>query len=136
MGGRPCVSGGSRSEAGLAPGRPRSWQDDGVQDHITINDHDGVASMTFGCGTLPVDAAITAAGHEPNGYFWEGVTEYVAPELAAQIVLDCEGDAFYARGDRALLDRLRGELAPYLVDSEKLTRLIADATATGFRFDD
>ena len=36
----------------------------------------GSCSLTFECGDLPADVAAFAAGHVPNGYFWEGVVQY------------------------------------------------------------
>jgi hypothetical protein len=42
-----------------------------------------------------VDGAIKEAGHEPNGYFWEGVARYLvqteAPVLEDRIFYDPEG---------------------------------------------
>jgi len=43
-----------------------------VPDHIKLIDVAGSSSLLFECGDLPADAAVLAAGHEPNGYFWEG----------------------------------------------------------------
>jgi hypothetical protein len=40
--------------------------------YSTILDIDGNHSLSFYCGELPADEAVSAAGHEPNGYFWEG----------------------------------------------------------------
>lgn len=75
-------------------------------------------------------------GHEPNGYFWEGVLEYLAPGLLAQVELDPEAGMFCARGDRAVLTQLREELEQYLGDPERIARLIREAEASGFQFDD
>lgn len=103
---------------------------------MSLIDVAGSSSLIFGCGDLPVDAAIFAAGHEPNGYFWEGVVEYLTTGRALAIELDCEAGMFCARGTHALLDQLRGELEEYLDDPGKIARLIADAEAAGFHFDD
>jgi len=47
-----------------------------------------------------VDGAIKEVGHEPNGYFWEGVARYLvqteAPALADRIFYDPEGSMFCA----------------------------------------
>lgn len=96
----------------------------------------GSSSLTFACRDLPADAAVIAAGHEPNGYFWEGVAKYVAAGLLSQVELDCEAGMFCARGDRAVLGQLREELAGYLDSPEKIARLIREAEASGFQFDD
>jgi hypothetical protein len=60
-------------------------------------------SLTFECGDLPADAAVVAAGHVPNGYFWEGIVQYLAGGLLSQVELDPETDMFCATGDRAVL---------------------------------
>jgi hypothetical protein len=107
-----------------------------VGDHMSLIDVAGSSSLIFGCGDLPVDAAIFAAGHEPNGYFWEGVVEYLTTGRSLAVELDCEAGMFCARGERAQLDQLRGELEGYLDDPEKIGQLIAEAEAAGFQFDD
>jgi hypothetical protein len=48
----------------------------------------GSYSLTFECGDLPADVAVFAAGHVPNGYFWEGVVQYFAGGLLSQVELD------------------------------------------------
>jgi hypothetical protein len=96
----------------------------------------GSSSLLFKCGDLPADAAVLAAGHEPNGYFWEGVLRYLAGGLLTQIELDPEAGMFCARGDRAVLGQLYEELEKYLDDPERTARLIREAEASGFQFDD
>ena len=96
----------------------------------------GSYSLTFECGKLPADAAVFATGHEPNGYFWEGVAQYVAGHMLSGVELDPEAGMFCARGDRAALEGLRDVLAGYLDDPEKAARLIREAEAAGFQFDD
>ncbi len=107
-----------------------------VPDHIRLIDVAGSPSLLFRCGDLPADAAVLAAGHEPNGYFWEGVLEYLAPGVLAQVELDPEAGMFCARGDRAVLSQLREELEEYLGRPERIARLIGEAEASGFQFDD
>jgi hypothetical protein len=107
-----------------------------MPDHMNLIDVDGSFSLTFGCGELPADAAIFAAGHEPNGYFWEGVVEYLDGSLASRVELDSEAGSFYARGDRQLLAQLRELLAVYLDNPEMIARLIREAETSGFQFDD
>ena len=81
-----------------------------VPDHIKLIDVAGSSSLLFGCGNLPADAAVLAAGHEPNGYFWEGVLQYLAGGPLTRVELDPESGMFCARGDRGVLDQLREEL--------------------------
>ena len=107
-----------------------------MTDHPRLFDVDGSYSLTFGCGDLPADTAIFAAGHEPNGYFWAGVIEYLTRDRPLQVELDPEAGAFFARGDRAVLDQLREELEGYLDDPARTARLIGEAEAAGFQFDD
>lgn len=107
-----------------------------VPDHMRLTDVAGLSSLTFACGGLPADVAVFAAGHEPNGPFWEGVVEYLSAGTPLQVELDCEADMFCARGDRALLGQLREELEGYLDDPERIARLIREAEASGFQFDD
>jgi len=103
---------------------------------MNLLDLDGSFSLTFDCGDLPADAAIFAAGHEPNGYFWEGVVEYLTRGRELPVELDCEAGMFCATGDRDHLGQLREELEAYLDDPEKTARLIREAEAAGFQFDD
>lgn len=107
-----------------------------MPDHIEFIDVSDVSSLTFACGSLPADAAVFAAGHEPNGYFWEGVAQYLAAGLVSQVELDSEAGMFCARGNRALLGQLGEELEGYLDDPERIAGLITEAEASGFQFDD
>jgi len=93
-------------------------------------------SLTFACGQLPADEAIAAAGHEPNGYLWEGMVQYLLPELANQVELDSEAGTFAAKGDPAVLGRLRALNDPFLDDGEQVAAAIRAAEASGFQFDD
>lgn len=107
-----------------------------VTNFSTMHDINGSISLTFYCGELPADAAIGAAGHEPNGYFWEGLVQYLAPELAAQVELDSEAGMFAASGDPAVLEQIRALIDPYLGDGERVATTILEAEASGFQFDD
>jgi len=76
----------------------------------------GRFSLLLHAGTTPVDALAEKLGHEPNGYFWEGVARRLvateAPSLEDQFDYDPEGDMFCAHGeDRAALEAL-SELGP------------------------
>jgi hypothetical protein len=81
-----------------------------VPHHMNILDVAGSSSLAFECGELPADAGVFAAGHIPNGYFWEGIVQYLTGDVASQAELDCEAGMFCARGDRGVLDQLREEL--------------------------
>lgn len=102
----------------------------------TISEYDGQYSMTFGCGELPADAGVVAAGHEPNGYFWEGLASYVAPELVERVELDSEGGAFFAEGSLEDLEQLQARLEPLLVSPDTVRELVGRAEADGVEFDD
>ncbi|SPT52500.1 Uncharacterised protein [Actinomyces bovis] len=80
---------------------------------------------------------IQSLGHEPNGYFWEGVVRWLIDhgELP-DVQTDPEGTMFYAYGDRADAEELATRLMRYLTDSEAITRLVTQADAVGFDFDD
>ena len=108
----------------------------GVPDHTNMIDVGGAISLTFYCGELPAEAAIIAAGHEPNGYFWEGMIQYLAPTLADQVDLDSEAGMFSAEGDLAVLEQIRVLIDPYLDDGERVATAIREAEASGFQFDD
>jgi hypothetical protein len=61
-----------------------------VPGHIKLIDVAGWSSLLFKCGGLPADVAVLAAGHAPNGYFWEAVMRYLAGGLLTQVELDPE----------------------------------------------
>lgn len=105
-------------------------------DLLRVVESDGSFSCTFYCGELPADEAVIASGHEPNGYFWEGLVRYLAPDLAEQLELDSEGGMFTAYGDMDVMERLRELLRPYLADGQRVTSVIRDVEAAGFEFDD
>ena len=126
----------SPSRVGATAGPPaRSIYDHRVT-YTRIHDFDGEHVLSFDCGDLPADPAVTAAGHEPNGYFWEGVVTYLAPELADALELDSEAGMFSAAGQRAQLEQLRGVLEPVLSSSAETAAVIARAESAGFPFDD
>lgn len=106
-----------------------------MPNHTKIVDIDGSNSLTFYCGELPADGAISAAGHEPNGYFWEGIVRYLAP-APEKVELDSEAGMFAAYGDRATLEQLQTLLDPYLDDGERVAVAVREAEASGFKFDD
>jgi Immunity protein 51 len=103
---------------------------------MSIMKIDGEHSLTFYCGELPVDDEIVLAGHEPNGYFWEGIATFLRPDLADRIELDSEGGMFSASGSRRDLMQLRGSLQPMLRDPGSIRALIERAQTQGFEFED
>lgn len=109
---------------------------DPVPNHMILHDADGSPSLTFYCGDLPCDESIVASGHEPNGYFWEGMVEYLAPTLAEELELDSEAGMFAAYAPRATLEQLQALLSPYLDDGALLAAAIKEAEGSGFEFDD
>ena len=100
-----------------------------------LDEIEGDFSLTFYCGELPADNAVVATGHEPNGYFWEGVAQYVF-EDAEDLEFDSEGSMFCASGDRSTLEALRLAMSGYLTDAGAITALVQRAEADGFEFDD
>jgi len=107
-----------------------------VPNHMQLVESDGSFSLTFSCGDLPADTAIVATGHEPNGYFWEGMVRYLAPHLAEQVELDAEAGLFAAYGERAALEDVEALLRPYLDEGERVAATIRAAEESGFEFDD
>lgn len=97
----------------------------------------GNYSLLLNAGETPSDEAVTALDHEPNGYFWEGVAQRVAPELVKQVGLDSEGGMFCAYGtNRAVLEQLGAALAVVVNDPAKVRDVVSSAEADGFEFDD
>ncbi|MCA9547711.1 MAG: hypothetical protein KC613_25080 [Myxococcales bacterium] len=107
-------------------------------------EHEGNHSLILPVCTWPeADAVVEAAGHTPNGYFWEGIVRRlieVDAELAAHadgMDFDPEGDTFVAYGaDPAPLKALDKALRALLGDPPALAALLAAADAEGFDFDD
>lgn len=77
---------------------------------MTVNLHDfgSKHSLTLEASGLAADAAVVAAGHEPNGYFWEGLVQFAWPDIAERLDFDSEaGDVLRGRefeGPRAAQD--------------------------------
>jgi hypothetical protein len=108
---------------------------------LRVTEHEGGISLLLDCGTTTVDGAIRDAGHEPNGYFWEGIAQlFVRGELAeldGAFSFDPEAGMFCANGeDRAALERLGAAMAIVANDPAKLVAMIEAAKADGFAFDD
>lgn len=100
-----------------------------------ILDAGGRQSLVFYCGDLPADEAAVGAGYEPNGYFWEAVARFLAPDLVAAVELDSEGGMFDAVGDRADIERLQDAIEPVLASREAIRVLIDSAESVGFQLD-
>jgi hypothetical protein len=106
-----------------------------------IEVEDGRWVLTLEAGATAVDDVIVELGHEPNGYFWEGIVEFLvadeATQLAGRFDSDPEAGAYVAIGaDRAALEQLGGLLSRLANDESLLRALVAKAEATGFAFDD
>ncbi|MGW9438052.1 Imm51 family immunity protein [Streptomyces sp. NPDC055607] len=103
---------------------------------VNLHDVGGSHSLTFDTGGLAVDAVVVAAGHEPNGYFWEGLVRFAWPEVAERLGFDSEAGMFCATGSAGDLARLRTAVESVLMDSEKVLEIIARGESSGFEFDD
>lgn len=101
----------------------------------------GSYSLLLNAGTTDVDDVIEELGHEPNGYFWEGIAQLLvsteAPALEGRFSYDPEGDMFVAYGpDRDALVELSTLMSAVATDAERARQLITSAKADGFEFDD
>jgi hypothetical protein len=97
--------------------------------------------LSLEAGATPVDDVIAELGHEPNGYFWEGIVEILvqseAKDLDGRFDSDPEAGAYVAlSADRAVLERLGSLLGRLANDAALLRALVAKAEADGFQFDD
>ena len=101
----------------------------------------GNFSLVLHAGSTPVDEVIAELGHEPNGYFWEGVAQLVvdaeAPHLRGRFAYDPEAGMFCAYGtDRGALEELATHLAAVATDAGRARLVVTKAEAEGFEFDD
>jgi hypothetical protein len=103
---------------------------------ITVHDHDDSHSLTFDTGVLAADPAVAAAGHEPNGYFWEGLVQFAWPEIAERLEFDSEAGMFCAIGGQEDLARLRAAVEPVIASPDAVRDIIARAQSAGVEFDD
>ena len=103
---------------------------------ITVNTTADPASLTFSCGEQAADAAIIAAGHEPNGYFWEGIVGILDEQLADALDLDSEAGMFCAYGSPEAVTALHALLAPLIESPDAITEVIARAEDGAVEFDD
>ncbi|WP_338493609.1 Imm51 family immunity protein [Streptomyces sp. SJL17-4] len=103
---------------------------------INLHDFDGEHSLTLNAGGLPVGAAVAAAGHEPNGCFWEGLVQFAWPDLAESLDFDSEAGMFCAVGSLGDLTRLKEALESVITSPGAASDIIDRATTPGFEFDD
>jgi hypothetical protein len=101
----------------------------------------GRFSLLLVAGMTQVDELIEKLGHEPNGYFWEGVAQLLvrtqAPELGGRFEYDPEGGMFCAHGsDRPALANLGALMAAVATDGARVRKLVKLAKSAGFEFDD
>ncbi|MER7506185.1 Imm51 family immunity protein [Nonomuraea pusilla] len=101
----------------------------------------GKFSLLLDAGTTQVDHLIEESGHEPNGYFWEGVARFLvsteAPTLEERFQYDSEGGMFCAYGnDQEALRQLAELMSVVATDGDRVRGLVAAAEAAGFEFDD
>jgi hypothetical protein len=101
----------------------------------------GKYSLLLDAGTTEVDGLVEDLGHEPNGYFWEGVASYLvattSPTLNGRFSFDSEGGMFCAYGtDQAALEALGSLMTSVTASPDRIRALIASATDAGFDFDD
>jgi hypothetical protein len=106
-----------------------------------IETEPGSYALLLNAGSTAVDEAIEELGHEPNGYFWEGVAQFLVGKQAHGLVsrfdYDSEAGMFCAYGsDRAALEDLAALLAPVTRESVRVRDVVARATKAGFEFDD
>ncbi|MFF9870074.1 Imm51 family immunity protein [Streptomyces sp. NPDC013953] len=103
---------------------------------INLYDSDGEHSLTLDAGGLAADAAVAAAGHEPNGYFWEGLVRFAWPDIAERLDFDSEAGMFCAVGSLIDLERLKTAVESVITSPEAVRDIIARAEISGFEFDD
>jgi hypothetical protein len=101
----------------------------------------GKFSLCLDAGSTAVDELVLSLGHEPNGYFWEGVATWLlateANELRGRFDFDPEAGMFVAYGaDEEALRELGALLAKLANDGDAMTALIGAAEAAGHDFDD
>lgn len=103
---------------------------------IRLHDFDGEYSLTFDAGGLAADVAVATAGHEPNGYFWEGLVRFAWPDIAERLDFDSEAGMFCAVGSSSDLARLKTAVESVITSPETVRDIIARAETSGFEFDD
>lgn len=103
---------------------------------VTVEDIGYGPTICVFLNGVPADEAIRSEGHEPNGYFWQGVAEFVRGDLSSQLEFDCEVSMFVVLGDAELLTQLATAMEPIFADSGRAVEVIRSAKRAGFEFDD
>ncbi|GLY33587.1 Imm51 family immunity protein [Kineosporia sp. NBRC 101731] len=101
----------------------------------------GNFSLIMNAGDTPADVVVGESGHEPNGYFWDGMAKWLVrtqvPEVEGRVKFDPEAGMFCAYGpDREALAVLGTALAAVVNAPDQLPALIAKGEAEGVDFDD
>ncbi|MDT0393008.1 Imm51 family immunity protein [Streptomyces dubilierae] len=102
---------------------------------ITLHDFNGEQSLTLNVGGLAADVAVADRGHEPNGYFWEGLVRFAWPDIAERLGFDSEADMFCAVGAASDLAHLTTALESVIRSPDAVRDIIVRAEASGFEFD-
>ena len=108
---------------------------------LHLADIEGTSTLFAAMDQTPeqVVEAITEAGHEPNGYFFEGLATYLINlhDLdGAGIEADSDAGMFSLLGNSATLTALHELLLDLLRNPAELTSTIQQAEAAGYKFDD
>ncbi len=103
---------------------------------IQLHDFDGEQSLTLDVGGLAADVAVADAGHEPNGYFWEGLVRFAWPDVAERLDFDSEAGMFCAVGTPSDLAQLTMALESVITSPDAVRGIIVRAETSGFEFDD
>lgn len=103
---------------------------------IQLHDFDGEQSLTLDVGGLAADVAAADAGHEPNGYFWEGLVRFAWPDIAERLDFDSEAGMFCAVGTPSDLAQLTTALESVITSPDAVRDIIVRAETSGFEFDD
>jgi hypothetical protein len=101
----------------------------------------GRYSLLLNAGTTDVDRVIEDLGHDPGGYFWEGVARLLvsteAPALEGRFSYDPEASMFCAYGtDRGALESLAKLLNVVATDADQARKVVELAKAKGVDLDD
>ncbi|WJY97872.1 hypothetical protein [Corynebacterium fournieri] len=85
-----------------------------------------------------LDHAITATGHEANGYFLEGLACYLqsADRIDPSLQLDPEGEGIGIYGNPAHVEKAQTAFRRIAETPSKIAGLVEQAEAAGIEFDD
>jgi Immunity protein 51 len=112
-----------------------------VEPLTIVETEPGMYSLLLNAGETMADETIESAGHEPNGYFWQGVARFLLEpdpgNLLGKLDFDSEGGMFCAYGkDRSALEELGKRMAEVANSPERVEDLLRKADEQGFVFDD